>query len=45
LVVTKDVMLGTTNDGAETAEELAEAIKTMEKGKTGEKGWIESGVS
>jgi hypothetical protein len=31
LVVTKEVMLGTTKVGAETVEELAEAIETMER--------------
>jgi pyrimidine operon attenuation protein/uracil phosphoribosyltransferase len=36
VVVTKVVMLGTTKEGAETAEELAEAIETME-GRDGSK--------
>jgi hypothetical protein len=36
LVVTKEVMLGTTKEGAETAEELPDAIETME-GRDGSK--------
>jgi hypothetical protein len=31
LIVTKEVMLGTTKLGAEVADELAEAIETMER--------------